>query len=288
MKKHIFNIILLCSICLCSCSNGNAVHNDETDFQVTSSDIMTTSDTAAEVGAETAAEISETVSETVPALAFPEDEVIRAYANSVNKTLNDGGGLYDLDFDGLPEYVYRIGGEAATIFYYVYKYINDTPTEVGVMIQDYYGDLLTLTEITLYYDKESDSYFYVSEFAATDKMALSKYAEATRYTFSGDTMTEETLSRCDFDTHWDNELLDFETIDITSNVLLGENTTPIGITKTEDMTSYYDGLSDYLEAFEKIGVFEFECMTDGEYETIYDNLYYNYYINNENKLSVLQ
>ena len=91
-------------------------------------------------------------------------------------------------------------------------------------------------------------------------------------------MVEETLSRCDFNTHWDNELLDFESIDITSNILLGENTSPVGITKTKDMTSYYDGLSDYLETFEKIGIFEFKCMTDGEYETIYDNLYYNYYI----------
>ena len=283
MKKYIF-IIALCSICLCSCSNGNAKPNDEINFHVTSLDISTTYVATSELNVETHAEFSETAFETIPVSNFPEDEIIRVYANSIYKTLKAGGGLYDLDFDGVPEYVWCIGGEGTTEFYYVYKCINDTPTEIGVMIQNYYENLFTLPGITLYYDEESNNYFYVSEFAATDKMALSKYAESKRYTFSNDKMIEETLSRCDFDTHWDNELLDFETIDIKSNVLLDGNTTPIGITKIEDMTSYYDGLSDYLNTFEKIGVFEFKCMTDGEYETIYDNLYYNYYINIEDKI----
>lgn len=179
VKKYILNVIFICSIYLCSCSNGNTVYTDETDFQIKSSDISTTYSTIDELNAETTTEISETVSETPPTLVFQEDKVIRAYANAIYKTLNDGGGLYDLDFDGVPEYVWRIGGEGTTEFYYVYKYINETPTEVGVMIQSYYDNLFTLSGITLYYDKELNNYFYVSESVATDKMALSKYAEAT-------------------------------------------------------------------------------------------------------------
>jgi len=253
------------------------------NFEVMTSDILTTSTTTAELIVETNVEISETVSETLPALTFPEDAIIRAYVNVFDNTYYSSGGLYDLDFDGIPEYVWRNGGENDTEFYYVYKYINDTVIEVGVMIQSY-DDLNTLSGITLYYNNELNKYFYVSESIAKDKMVRNKHAEATRYIFSDNKMDKEILSRCDFNTHWDNELLDFESIDITSNILLGENTSPVGITKTKDMTSYYDGLSDYLETFEKIGIFEFKCMTDGEYETMYDNLYYNYYINNEDKL----
>lgn len=286
VKKYVFIIMLLFILVLCSCSNVNAAYNDKTDFQVTSSDIQATYSTTVKVNAVKPSEITESDLETSTALCFAEDEAIRAYANAitVNKTLYDGGGLYDLDFDGVPEYVWRNGGEGTTEFYYVYKYINDTPTEVGVMIQSYYDDLFTLPGITLYYDKESNNYFYVSESAATDKMALCKYAEVKRYTFSGDVMAEEILSRCDFNTHWDNELLDYETIDIKSNILLGENTSPVGITKIESMTSYYDGLSNYLDAFEEIGVFEFKCMTNGEYGNIYDNLYYNYYISDNHNM----
>lgn len=271
--------MLLCEFFLCSCTNENMSPN----FEVMTSDILTTSTTTAELIVETNVEISETVSETLPALAFPEDTIIRAYVNAFDNTFYSSGGLYDMDFDGIPEYVWRNGGENDTEFYYVYKYINGTVIEVGVMIQNY-DDLYTLSGITLYYDNELNKYFYVSESIAKDKMVRNKHAEATRYIFSDNKMDKEILSRCDFDTHWDNELLDFETIDITSNILLGENTLPVGITKIEDMTSYYDGLSDYLETFEKIGIFEFKCMTGGEYETMYDNLYYNYYINNEDKL----
>lgn len=287
MKKYIFISVLLCGTLLCSCDDKNAAYTGETVSQTLGTDTsaVSASTAAAESNGESCAKTYETASETVPDSAFPEDEAIRAYVNAFGKTLYSGGGLYDLDFDGVPEYVWRNGGEGTTEFYYVYKYLNGVPEEIGVMIQNYYNDLFTVPEITLYYDREADNYFYVSESAATDKMSLSKHSESTRYTFSGDKMTAEILSRCDFDTHWDNELLDFETIDITSNILLGENTTPVGITQIEDMTSYYDGLADYLATFEKAGVFEFRDMTDGDYENTYDNLYYNYYINNENKLT---
>lgn len=279
VKKYVFIIMLLYIFVLCSCSKTNEEQNDNIRYSVTTSVFPTTNVSGKESNEVNTSKTTGSDLEPVTDLCFAEDEAIRAYANAIeiDKTLYDGGGLYDLDFDGVPEYIWANGGENDTEFYYVYKYIDNTVIEVGVMIQSY-DDLCTLSGITLYYDNELNKYFYVSESIAKDKMARNKHAETTRYIFFDNKMDKEILSRCDFDTHWDNKLLDFETIEITSNILLGENTLPVGITKIEDMTSYYEGLSDHLETFEKIGIFEFKCMTGGEYEAMYDNMYYNYYI----------
>ena len=44
------------------------------------------------------------------------------------------------------------------------------------------------------------------------------------------------------------------------------------------MTHYYDGVEEYLSQFTKVKEIEMKNMCIGDYDSIYDNLYYNYYI----------
>lgn len=271
MKKYLLVIITLFSLCSCS-----------TDYNISTSASKTDADDTMQSSISASTEISTTVqtttfelSETVPQV-FPEDEVIRAFVNAWNEIPHDGM-LLALNFDGIPEYINSYGGEDKNILYDIYAYCNDSIVYMGSFVQAFDDERLTVKEITLYYDDLNMNYFYICEAAVWDKMALETFAEAIKYEFKNGTLTEEVIARCCYDIPTTPNL-----INITSNTLLGENTTPIGKCKLDEFTVYYDGLSDYLNTLTKIKTInKIVDMTKGEYDNDYDNLYDNYYNKNQ-------
>jgi len=270
MKKHFLLIITLFMLCSCSTDNNMSTSASKTDADGTMQSSISASTEMSTTVQTTTSELPETVPQ-----VFPEDEVLRAFVNAWREIPHDGM-LLDLNLDGTPEYISGFGGEDTNILYDIYAYCNDSIVYMGSFEQAFDDERLTVKEITLYYDDLNMNYFYICESAVWDKMALDTFAETIKYEFINGTLTEEVIARCYYELPTTQD-----TINITSNTLLGENTTPIGKCKLDEFTVYYDGLSDYLNTLTKIKTIKVENMTKGEYDNIYDNLYDNYYNKNQ-------
>lgn len=156
------------------------------------------------------------------------------------------GFLYDFDMDGVPEAAVKFRGVNLDYYYEIYD-CGSGMLMGTVSLGAYEEDWLVSPQLTKYYDKEVDRYFY-----AADRDFWHKgyhYATAERYEFENDSITSVIIAQCKFDYTVGSGELNF-----TENELLGNKTTPMGIWKTDDIDCYYDGTAEYLAGFEKISV----------------------------------
>lgn len=189
--------------------------------------------------------------DTVPKSDITDTSYDPKYENSLNKLFEiietgHGGFLYDFNMDNIPELAVKRWGVNLDYSYDIYNCEN------GVLMGEVYlgayeGDWLVSPQLTLYYDKDNNKYFYVadSDFWHNDYHC----ATAIKYEFENCAITTTVIAQCKFDYTVGSDELNF-----TENELLGNKTTPIGIYHESEISCYYDGLADYLNEFEKIAV----------------------------------
>jgi hypothetical protein len=162
------------------------------------------------------------------------------------------GYLYDFDIDGIPEWFYidtsGLIGEMC-----ICKLIDDKVFVIDETILITQGNReeqwwFTVPNIDLYYDKLNNDYFYVIEHHMWEKYF--NYAEVNKFFFKDNELVISNIARCEFDIGYGDG--NYYGINITSNKLLGEDTTPMGIILLDENSHYYDGVEEYLSQFEKI------------------------------------
>ena len=207
----------------------------------TSIESVTSDATAADVTTETIIETTD-IAETTASEIKLEDRI--AYYKS--------GYLYDFDLDGIPE-IFRIFGDLWGELC-IYKIVNEEIMEIEcyIPINSVRTEWFTIPDITLYYDKLNNEYFYVIEHDIWEKYW--NIAEVNKYVFKDNEIITTNIAQCDF-------MYNENTVEISSNKLLGEDTTPIGVVERNKTTHYYDGVEEYLSQFEKIKEIPYEELT---------------------------
>jgi len=160
--------------------------------------------------------------------------------------------LYDFDSDGMPELFKGDWWYICDIA--IFKIVNDEIIPVGNIpySHNYFGRF-TVSDLTLYYDKSIDEYFYVAEYDCWQKD--SNWAEVNKYVFTDDEIIVTNIARCEL------VGIDEQRVEFVLNKLLGEDTTPIGILNRSEIVRYYDGVEEYLSQFEKIKEITYEELT---------------------------
>ena len=185
----------------------------------------------------------------VTEIIFPDETisslVIENNNEAVNleKWLNENGYLYDFNLDGENEtfdITYDLIGEIN-----IYKMVNKNFVNWGdtIKINAIYPQFFSIDNLTLYYDKVKNEYFYINEYDMIEKYYNT--ADVNKYIITEDGLIEVNIAHCDFK-------CDQEYITIISNTLLDENITPIGKIKKSDLTYYHEGINEYLSQYEKI------------------------------------
>ena len=210
---------------------------------------------------------------------FPEDIAIHAYVKYIyNNPYDDwpddfNAYLYDLDNDGMPEMIQNFTGLNNSSEYIVYKFINGNVSEMGrFLLGGILNKWCVMPGLTQYYDEQNDEYFCVSESNDGDKPDYEALIQ--KFSIKENKYILTSLASCKYESYGNSN----EYITIVSNTFLGQENTPIGKQKKYEMTHYYDGVEEYLSQFTKVKEIEMKNMCIGDYDSIYDNLYYNYYI----------
>lgn len=168
--------------------------------------------------------------------------------------------------NGIPEVAVKHWGVNLDYYYEIFN-CGDGALMGEIHLGAYEGDWLVSPQLTLYYDKDNDKYFYVadSDFWHKDYHC----ATAGKYEVENSSITSIVIAQCKFDYTVGSDELNF-----TENELLGNKTTPMGICHESDISCYYDGLADYLTEFEKISVVDEKLLWNnrqvetGEYKEI--------------------
>lgn len=237
MKKILFPI--LSALCLCSCTKTESINENINN----STNIV---DTTIPINEEKHTSIK---TESNSSELYNEDETILQLYHD----FAENGYLYDFDLDGIPELFqlnYAVLGEIC-----IYKIIDENVSKWGtIKYNSIHPEWFTVDKLTLYYDKTNEEYFYVCEFDIWEKYF--NYADLNKYTIKYDCLVESNIAHCEFDYTEVENAINFQ-----SNILLGENTEPIGLVDWNSITSYFEGADDYLSSFDKIKVISLDELT---------------------------
>lgn len=270
--KLLFIVAILGLLVLCSCEK-NAINNVTEVFYDTQTSIQP-------IKAEQFVIVSEVYENTE--IAMKSDTTVSnsditdisydpQYESGLNKLFEiietgHGGFLYDFDMDNIPELAVKRWGVNLDYSYDIYN-CEDGMLMGEIYLGAYEGDWLVSPQLTLYYDKDNNKYFYVAD---SDFWHNGYHcATAIKYEFENSAITATVIALCKFDYTVGSDELNF-----TENELLGNKTTPIGVCNESDITCYYDGLAEYLTEFEKISVVDETPLWDnsqvetGEYKEI--------------------
>lgn len=271
MKKKILITVIVLFNTFTACKYSHKIQNaDKNMISIPTEYIETTIDTDLQTS-QRKTEIVTTSSN------YPEDEVIKAYEEIATESrLYFGDMFYDLDFDGVLEYIKANGGEHyGESFNTIYKYVDGSVIKIGDYLVGGQNEEWSLVpKLTLYYDSKLNKYFYIAEDGFRDKLAYDNYAQICRYEFIDSQWIKTLIAKCEFDFCPASATY----INITKNTFLGKDNTPIGMQKISDMSCYYNGVKEYLNQFTKIEEIEMGNVLISPYDDTYDNLYYNYYI----------
>lgn len=272
MKKIILITVIVLFNTFTACKYSHKIQNaDENMISIPTEYIETTIDT----DLQTSQRKTEIVT-TSP--NYPEDEVIKAYEEIATESpLYFGDMFYDLDLDGVPEYIKASGEKDDSILNKIYKYINGKVVEVGEFTTGgFWNDWNVTSGLTKYYNADIDEYFYVSESDVGDKL-INYESELMMFYLKNDKLIKTTIATCNYKIISTDGATNSH-IDVISNTFLGKDNTPIGMQKVSDMSCYYDGVKEYLSQFTKIEEIEMGNVLISPFNNTYDNLYYNYYI----------
>lgn len=189
--------------------------------------------------------------------------------------------LYDLDLDGIPELMKKIGF-MDTIGWQIYKLTGDDVLDLGYMqlftdtdIEDYlkpeyyHGDELTLESgIHIYRNTQNDEIFYVTEYIT--EMHTLGHAAGVRYDIYADKLASTELYRCDFYTYDDCGASGNRYI--AHNILDGEQASPMfRVNCNSEGFLYCNEFGDYLSGYEYLGMIDTEnSYTSEKYDSFYD------------------
>lgn len=270
--KLLFIVAILGLLVLCSCEK-NTINNDTEVFYDTQASIQSTTAEQSVIVSEVYenTEIAMKLNTTVSNSYITDISYDSKYESGLNKLFEiietgHGGFLYDFDMDNIPELAVKRWGVNLDYSYDIYN-CEDGMLMGEIYFGAYVGDWLVSPQLTLYYDKNNNKYFYVadSDFWHKDYHC----ATARKYEFENSSITATVIAQCKFDYTVGSDKLNF-----TENELLGNKTTPMGLCHESDITCYYDGFADYLTEFEKISVVDETPLWDnsqvktGEYKEI--------------------
>jgi hypothetical protein len=242
--------IALVMFILCSCNTSSNTDNP-TETTIFSSEENTNRETKIDILEETSHQ---------PSLI--EEQIHMSY--------NGGEGyLYDFDLDGICEVFYVHWGwlpDTISLFKMAdggMMNIGENLPQGGIPIgynpNGEPSKWFTISNLALYHDMANDEYFYVSEYDVWEKFSSCNEAEVNKYLFKDGGISVTNIARCEFNVSDDYN--GNVTIIINSNKLLGNDTTPIGTLKWDEVMRYYDGIEEYLSQFELIKTITFEELT---------------------------
>lgn len=238
MKYCKLIIVMTAIVALCSCGKNQTTDSPQTE-SVTSTTSM--SDVAP----------TEIVTETSTAIK------VTTSVNLLKDSLSDHEFCYifDFDMDGTFEIIVPIGDLAGGMT--IEKIIDNEILPIGDIQDQPPYELYTVPCLTLYYDKANDEYFYVTEYVLNEKIEWGVYAGVNKYVFKDNKIIKTKIAYCEFRTVG----TDYSRYEFTLNKLFGEDNTPIGIVKRNEITHLYDGVEEYLSEFEKIKEIPYEELT---------------------------
>lgn len=165
--------------------------------------------------------------------------------------LYDYGYLYDFDLDGIDEvFVFNFDQVNEIIIY------KDNGNEYAVwgdsiLFNSIHPEWFTVDNLTLYYDKSADNYFYVNEYDVWEKYF--NYADIDKYLITESGLVKSNIAHCEF-------LYD-EEIDFSVNTLLERQNGSIGSVSFNDLLHYHNDIDEYLNQYEKAEVITTEQLT---------------------------